>query len=137
MSSLGDFVSELLSTERAGVGHVARMDPSKKGRISIHDHEQVSHNHDSASGTRYSVCVPVYKVGDPLPEALAASLALVGSLPAVNSLVILQGGKFLESSPALGAGVRLFVRVIQHVLVIRLLECKCTAAEIAFVGGFT
>ena len=70
-----------------------------------------------------------------MSEALAARLALVGSLPAVNALVVLEGGQLLEGPSTLGAGVRLLVRVVQHVLVVRLLEGKCTTTDVALVGG--
>ena len=75
------------------------------------------------------------QVGDPLPEALGAGLALVGSLPAVDPLVVLEGGQLLEGPSALRAGVRLLVGVVEHVLVVGLLEREGPPADCALIRG--
>ena len=55
----------------------------------------------------------------------------------MNSLVVLQGGELLESSPAVVAGVGLLVRVVEHVLVVGLLEGEGSSADCARVGGLS
>ena len=52
-----------------------------------------------------------------------------GPLSAVDSLVVLQGGQLLEGPTANTAGVRLLVRVVEHVFVVGLLEGECLAAH--------
>ena len=76
----------------------------------------------------------MHKVRYPLPEALPAGLALKRPLPGVDPLVVLQRGELLEGAAALRASVRLLVRVVQHVLVVRLLEGEGAAAQVADVG---
>ena len=64
----------------------------------------------------------VYEVGDSLSEALTTGLTDKRSLTTVDSLVVLQGGQLLEGPAANTAGVRLLVSVVEHVLVVGLLE---------------
>ena len=71
----------------------------------------------------------VDEVGDSLSEALATGLTHKGSLSAMDSLVVLQGGQLLEGPAANTAGVRLFVRMVEHVLVVGLLEGERLAAD--------
>ena len=66
------------------------------------------------------------KIWNSLTKALVASLADERSFPAVDSLVVLQSRQLFEglSTVLPGAGVRLLVSVVEHVLVERLLERK-------------
>ena len=64
----------------------------------------------------------VYEVGDSLSEALATGFTDKRSLTTVDSLVVLKGGQLLEGPAAHTAGVGLLVRVVEHVLVVGLLE---------------
>ena len=73
----------------------------------------------------------VYEVGDSLSEALTTGLTNKRSLPAVYSLMVLQGGQLLEGPAANAAGVRLLVRVVEHVLVVGLLEGEGLATDVA------
>ena len=75
----------------------------------------------------------VDEVGDALAERFAARLADEGPLAGVDALVIVQRRQLLERLPALGAHVRLCARVVQQVLVERLLEREALAAGGALV----
>ena len=77
------------------------------------------------------------EIGDPLAKTLAARLADKRSLPCVDSLVVLQGGQFLESFPTIlpSARVRLLVCVVEHVLVEGLLERKGFPTKVARIWG--
>ena len=56
------------------------------------------------------------------PRQLTTGLAHEGLLAGVNADVVVQGRHLLEGSPTVGAAVRLVVRVVEHVLVVALLE---------------
>ena len=92
VSSLCHFVAKLSATGIAGIWQNTRVNPT------------------------------VYEVGDSLSEALATGLTDKRSLTTVDSLVVLQGGQLLERPAAHTAGVRLLVGVVEHVLVVGLLE---------------
>lgn len=107
MCPLRHFISKFLSTVLAIVGQHSSVNPS------------------------------VNQVGHPLPKTFPASFADKGALPAVYSLVVLEGGELLESSPAVVAGVGLLVSVVEHVLVVGLLEREGSPADCARVGGLS
>ena len=71
----------------------------------------------------------VDQIGDSLSEALAASLTDKRSLTTVDSLVVLKGGQLLEGATTNTAGVGLLVGVVEHVLVVRLLEGECLPTD--------
>ena len=79
----------------------------------------------------------VDQIGDSLSEALATGLTNEGSLSAVDPLVVLQGGQFLESFPTIlpCASVGLLVCVVEHVLVDGLLERKGFPTKVARIWG--
>ena len=71
----------------------------------------------------------VYEVGDSLSEALATGFTDKRSLTTVDSLVVLEGGQLLEGATTNTAGVGLLVGVVEHVLVVRLLEGECLPTD--------
>ena len=79
---------------------------------------------------------PVDQIGHSLPETFPTSFTDKRPLPAVDPLVVLQGGELLEGASARAARVRLLVRMIQHVLMVALLEGKSFPTEVAGVRGF-
>ena len=53
----------------------------------------------------------------------------------MDALVVVQRAQLLERAPALRAPVRLLVRVVEHVLVVGLLEGEGFATDVAGVWG--
>lgn len=77
------------------------------------------------------------EIRDALPKPLSARFARERPLPGVNASVILQRGQFFKGPAALVASVRLLRRVVQHVLVVRLLEREGFVALRAAVRHFS
>lgn len=84
-------------------------------------------------GEGSGVDASVHQVRDALTERLATRLTNERPLAGVYTLVVVQSGQLFERLPALSTHVRLGTRVVQQVLVERLLEREALAARRALV----